>query len=490
MQRILFASEQSAFETMLCPHSFCSCPSRTRHLGRRFSRTAHTVPQELFCWEIITTPDICVKEEPEDSQTSLTIRQASSSAQAVTVLEGRCFPPGVPSSVSSESNSGSHDQGASATSPLCTEENNGGNGTDSSPQESNHETDFLDASSELSFKCNLCPGTFIEEAHLRSHLEAHVRRPLVCDTCSASFSQLTAFVYHMRQHTQARQRKCPICSGEFDTQSLLENHIAVHAGEVCGNGQVRDAGLAQTTNRVRLQTTNKPHECKHCTASFAFAAQLSVHMLGHAGEKPHKCTMCPAAFYGHSQLTCHMRTHTGEKPFKCQLCPAEFVISAHLKSHMRTHTGEKPYKCEICPASYSQSVDLKRHMAKHTGEKPFKCAFCPAAFVRCLRLADHQRTHTGEKPYKCETCDATFSYTRQLKAHMETHTGQKPHRCRLCPAQFSQSTNLKRHMQVHTGEKPHKCEICLATFAQHSHLKRHVRIHGEERSSVTSEALC
>ncbi|XP_064478366.1 zinc finger protein 782-like [Ornithodoros turicata] len=315
----------------------------------------------------------------------------------------------------------------------------GSSGSVPSPQSSDLGVAKLsDLVRERPFKCRVCSATFLQNSHLRAHLNTHTGKVFLCGICDAPFTNRFSVKRHMKRYGGDCLHTCKMCSTTF-SKVLLKCHV-------CPSGE-------------------KLHECELCDASFTERGDLKRHVQTHAEARRHKCEHCPATFRYASSLKRHMYTHAAEKPHQCTLCPATFIYASALQRHMLTHTGGKPHKCERCGATFADCSTLKRHTRAHTGEKPFECELCPASFTRPQELKMHERTHSGERPYKCSLCDASFSLSGVLRRHIRTHTGEKPYKCELCSTHFSSKCNFRRHTQrKHCKSGLRECEFCHAKF--------------------------
>ncbi|EPQ04935.1 Zinc finger imprinted 2 [Myotis brandtii] len=111
------------------------------------------------------------------------------------------------------------------------------------------------------YECVHCGRAFVQDVHLRQHLQAHEaakalppalprrrthliryrqkhdyvgERALQCCDCSKAFSQSSHLVSHYRIHAQERPFQCRLCWKCFSRPSQLTQHYQLHSREESG----------------------------------------------------------------------------------------------------------------------------------------------------------------------------------------------------------------------------------------------------------------
>ncbi|XP_004925945.1 zinc finger protein 431 [Bombyx mori] len=116
--------------------------------------------------------------------------------------------------------------------------------------------------SEKSGYCNVCSK---HVPNLEVHSWKHTgQRPLKCELCSSSFSQLKALTHHVNfKHKQTSKHKCLVagCEMAFPSKPMLDYHTA------------------------KVHSTDIPFPCDRCSRGFYRKNDLSRHMIGTHKEK-------------------------------------------------------------------------------------------------------------------------------------------------------------------------------------------------------------
>ncbi|CAG7838492.1 unnamed protein product [Allacma fusca] len=151
------------------------------------------------------------------------------------------------------------------------------------------------------------------ECH-RLKVHEGVSKPYRCSQCELSFADEHGRRKHLQfVHLQTRGRVCEVCGRRFPDIHNLNIHSASHSSE-------------------------RPHQCKECDASFKIERSLKTHVKRvHRNERPHSCDRCGKSFYTGFKLKNHIQSvhFPHEKPFTCEICGRGFPIQGYLYMHKR-----------------------------------------------------------------------------------------------------------------------------------------------------------
>ena len=122
----------------------------------------------------------------------------------------------------------------------------------------------------------------------------------------------------MNYHTQLNPFMCGICERTFPREQNLKSHVRnVHSAEpkayscdACGKW------CKQKLSVHKQRCLGKTGwECALCKKLFATKSGLLAHVLSHSSEKPHKCNHCGATFKRKDGLQHHQRKHQDKSAF-------------------------------------------------------------------------------------------------------------------------------------------------------------------------------
>ncbi|XP_063289323.1 zinc finger protein 850-like [Pelobates fuscus] len=214
--------------------------------------------------------------------------------------------------------------------------------------------------------------------------------------------------------------------------------------------------------------------CPECGVVLQSQSLLNTHRMIHAGNRPF-CSDCGKVFGHRSSLRRHQNAHCSARTGKCKVNVSQLSPAIHVHHH---------HKCGICQMTFPSPSELRRHLGSHSGNQRYMCYECNRTFSCNYFLVRHQRTHTGERPYSCPLCNKSFKCSSVLHRHQRTHTGEQPYKCEVCNRSFSQKISLIIHLRTHTGERPYSCVTCGSRFGSSSAMIRHENSHDQRRSNA------
>jgi len=196
-----------------------------------------------------------------------------------------------------------------------------------------------------------------------------------------------------------------------------------HCGKILGS---RKAVLEHEVNvHGDVSTTENLFRCELCPKVFKSKSLRSAHASTHNEERRYQCHLCALRFKTVGNLTahlssCHDPVETGMlKKFNCKFCSKSFRFPAQIQQHERVHTKEKPFNCQFCGKGFSVKCNLKAHLETHKSvdERTFKCSQCNHTATTLPLLKLHMHSHTGERPFVCELCGESYKRPSNLRRH-------------------------------------------------------------------------
>ncbi|XP_050334908.1 zinc finger protein 135-like isoform X2 [Bactrocera neohumeralis] len=331
-------------------------------------------------------------------------------------------------SIDSDLNATSKENGETANSPLYVAENIEQVRSVSSPKTS-------------SFKCLKCNKSYkTHYSVLRHHKQVHIAtRPYKCQHCTATFKNSTNLTYHMAKHTGIRNFKCNICAKAFVHKSELTLHMRTHTGD-------------------------KPYVCKHCSKGFSHRSNMVTHMRLHSGQLPFKCETCSANFNSSSHWKLHKQMH---------LKHAQRAVLARLQDNNAKIALSSDKHEPTVDASSTQTYDSVQKSNATTSLLRSKVTNVQSVEVlpSIKTLPDPNTVISKDKlerliltnipmnssaapgatqlRFKCDQCLQRFKLKSALTKHLRTHTGERPYKCPFCPRTFADASNFKRHKTLH-----------------------------------------
>jgi uncharacterized Zn-finger protein len=134
-----------------------------------------------------------------------------------------------------------------------------------------------------------------------------------------------------------------MCMGflQYVTGGVYLMHLFLHT--LCHRNDTCTAYILCVFNyhkHLRQHSNKKSHKCPICSRGFNDSSNLQSHIRTHTGERPFVCDVCGQGFNQSTTLQMHLRTHTGYKPYTCHFCGKGCARKDALDKHLRSHTGE------------------------------------------------------------------------------------------------------------------------------------------------------
>ncbi|TKS71356.1 Zinc finger transcription factor [Collichthys lucidus] len=222
------------------------------------------------------------------------------------------------------------------------------------------------------FPCGTCGKAFTEASRLKNHEAQHgaqhhhnnnnnnvgdslssaggvslMSQPGLVENGVQLHGGLTVDNGRKRERTR-RHVGCDICGKVFRDVYHLNRHKLSHSGE-------------------------KPYACPVCGLRFKRKDRMSYHVRSHDGSCGQ--TVCvPKLWERPDHLNGHIKqVHTTERPHKCQICNASFATRDRLRSHLACHEDKIP--CKVC-GKFLRAAYMTDHLKKHSEGTHNYCGIC------------------------------------------------------------------------------------------------------------------
>ena len=247
------------------------------------------------------------------------------------------------------------------------------------------------------FPCEYCIDSFKTSNFLMRHILSEHDKPIRCDKCDVTFSEILPFKTHNKKiHS-------------------------IHICNICGISKFKKIQLDYHMEAEHQENVT----CPECMIICKTQSLLRSHILRiHSKKLFQKCTKCDYKTHIPSEMKGHFkRRHTDITKGTCQYCG---VVFKALRSHLR-NTGcggevtVKEWKCTHCKMDFKVKSELDRHVNRiHKKIKDKKCQDCSYATYSVYNLRLHiTKMHLGKQieKQKCPYCDKD---TTNLNYHIDT----------------------------------------------------------------------
>lgn len=252
-----------------------------------------------------------------------------------------------------------------------------------------------DKKNERLFECALCKMKFNNINGMKRHIQTHTQnvKKYRCQHCYMVFVTASSFQMHLEKHRKKEAEKqkktiqnkviykCRNCDEEFNTLSLIKDHLTIHDVQTKAIFQhlrykCVECGLEHETiyeyfqhssahTRAEMSEENlaklskKLHECDICLKPFPSPSALRNHQKTHESQWPKKCKYCDTMIAKRADYMAHLNgNHDDLKTFICTQCGKRFFKERNLQSHVKIHSGERNYMCDICGFSFHAQNNL------------------------------------------------------------------------------------------------------------------------------------
>uniref|UniRef100_A0A182Y8Z5 C2H2-type domain-containing protein n=1 Tax=Anopheles stephensi TaxID=30069 RepID=A0A182Y8Z5_ANOST len=283
------------------------------------------------------------------------------------------------------------------------------------------------------YLCPQCQRGFQKQHHLTVHLaEDHDVPSMVCNDCGASFTRVSHYRTHRREHlkdnVRFRESNIPEMEEALSLVQTSSLDYSVHEEE---GGYVFTCNLCDRT--FQRKHNLEKHRCqfyeRHTPPQPA--EDGATRQAGNgaqdlpANREVIYCMLCDRRFSSTSGLKYHLKRHTGIKAFACLYCEKRFTANSNLNAHMRNvHSQRKDYRCTECNESFTTKDHLNKHQrARHRQERAFVCGECGKSYLQRSHLNEHAAASHRDDRYMCSVCNGSYVSKSSLKRHQQQKHG-------------------------------------------------------------------
>lgn len=291
--------------------------------------------------------------------------------------------------------------------------------------------------SSCAYVCPQCQRGFHKQQHLTVHLaEDHDVPSMVCNDCGASFTRLSNYRIHRREHlkdnVRFRENNIPEMEEALSLVQTTSLDYSVHEEE---GGYIFKCNLCDRT--FQRKHNLEKHRClfydRHqrptteegeTTVERTHQSSIEAPDLP-ANQEIIYCMLCDRRFSSTSGLKYHLKRHTGIKAFACLYCEKRFTANSNLHAHIRNvHSQRKEHRCTECNESFTTKDHLNKHQrSRHRQERAYVCGECGKSYLQRSHLNDHVAASHREDRYMCNVCNGSYVSKSSLKRHQQQKHG-------------------------------------------------------------------
>uniref|UniRef100_A0A182LW91 C2H2-type domain-containing protein n=1 Tax=Anopheles culicifacies TaxID=139723 RepID=A0A182LW91_9DIPT len=315
------------------------------------------------------------------------------------------------------------------------------------------------------YLCPKCQRGFQKQNHLTVHLaEDHDVPSLVCNECGTSFTRLSTYRTHRREHLKDNVR-----FRESNIPEMEEALSLVQSTSLDYTVHEEESGYIFTCNLCDRTFQRKHNLEKHrCLFYDRLHHQTAIGEDGIVESELKHCSFCQFETRLSSEMEAHQGTHRSslgapevkQEIIYCMLCDRRFSSTSGFKYHLKRHTGNKAFACLHCEKSFTANTNLHAHIRNvHSKRKDFRCTECNEMFTTKDHLNKHQRSrHRQERAFVCGECGKSYFQRSHLNDHVAASHREDRYLCNICKGSYVSKSSLKRHQQKkhHSAQEGNK----------------------------------